>query len=499
MPTRVPKRYMEDSDPIANAIAPPQNESPEDREVRIQKERAAKQVSDAIDAELSREQAHEKKRPKPVKILLLGQSESGKSTTLKNFQLLYEPKAFRAERASWRAIIQLNVVRSIHVILNAIARAQNTHDRPPSARSSISSHDSLRLDAELVSLRTRLIPLLEIENNLMKQLSLPGSTESEPTERPLTTTPKKRQSREIAVNSTVAWKGAFTRSTGRESFDTDHLVDWDDPEDPGVLLHARSEDMKRLWEHPTVQAILEKQSIRLQELAGFFLDSLDEVTSLRYVPTDDHILRARLKTLGVSEHRMRLTDPTGGMSRDFRIFDVGGTRSLRAAWVSYFDDMDAIIFLAPISAFDQVLAEEPSVNRLADSFKLWTSIVSNKLLQHTNMILFLNKVDIMHAKLASGIRLSDFVDSYGRRPNDFDSASRYLRKQFNSILKQNSPVPRIFYCHLTNAIDTKSTKYVLAGSSCPLTSFPPTCCMTNYDTVKDMLMRFHLQESHLIL
>ncbi|KAJ7157203.1 guanine nucleotide binding protein, alpha subunit [Mycena filopes] len=478
MPTKVPRRSMEDSDPIANAIAPPQNESPEDKEIRIQKERAAKQVSDAIDAELVREQAYEKKRPKPVKILLLGQSESGKSTTLKNFQLMYEPKAFRAERASWRAIIQLNVVRSIHVILDAMARSQNPHERPPSARSSMSSsNDSLRIDSELAQLKTRLTSLLDIEKGLMKRLSLPGSTEWEPTERPLAS-PRKRQSREIAVNSTVAWKGAFTN--GRESFDTDHMVDWDDPEDPGVLLHARGEDMKRLWAHPTVQAILEKQSIRLQELAGFFLDSLDEVTSLRYVPTDDHILRARLKTLGVSEHRMRLSDPSGGMSRDFRIFDVGGTRSLRAAWVPYFEDMDAIIFLAPISAFDQVLAEEPTVNRLADSYKLWTSIVSNKLLQSTNMILFLNKVDIMHAKLASGIRLSDFVDSYGRRPNDFDSASRYLKKQFSAILKQNSPVSRIFYCHLTNAIDIKSTKFVLAG-------------------IKDMLMRFHLQESHLIL
>jgi guanine nucleotide-binding protein subunit alpha len=65
---------MEDSDPIADAIAPPRNESAEDREARIQKERAAKLVSDAIDAELTREHAHEKKRPKPVKILLLGSS-----------------------------------------------------------------------------------------------------------------------------------------------------------------------------------------------------------------------------------------------------------------------------------------------------------------------------------------------------------------------------------------------------------------------------------------
>lgn len=72
MPTRVPRRSVEDLDPITNAIAPPQNESAKERETRIQKERAAKQVSDAIDAELMREHVHEKKRPQPVKVLLLG-------------------------------------------------------------------------------------------------------------------------------------------------------------------------------------------------------------------------------------------------------------------------------------------------------------------------------------------------------------------------------------------------------------------------------------------
>jgi len=35
-----------------------------------------------------------------------------------------------------------------------------------------------------------------------------------------------------------------------------------------------------------------------------------------------------------------------------------------AAWVPFFDDMNAIIFLAPISCFDQALAEDASVNRL---------------------------------------------------------------------------------------------------------------------------------------
>ena len=41
-----------------------------------------------------------------------------------------------------------------------------------------------------------------------------------------------------------------------------------------------------------------------------------------------------------------------------------------AAWAPFMDDVDAIIFLAPISCFDQVLAEDPTVNRLVCSPRL---------------------------------------------------------------------------------------------------------------------------------
>ncbi|KAJ7735552.1 guanine nucleotide binding protein, alpha subunit [Mycena maculata] len=475
-----------DPDPITAAIAPPHDESPHERQIRLLNEQTAKEVSDGIDEQISRERQQAKREPKPVKILLLGQSESGKSTTLKNFQLMVAPQAFRAERASWRAIIHLNVIRSVRIILDALARASNPGELPPSPRSSYSSRDSIRPDTDLMTLRTRLLPLLQIEDVLVQRLanhgtqSVPdGPSPSDTSHIPMTA--RRRHGKEVAVNSTVAWKSAFMRKpTGRESFDSQDVVDWDDPNDPGAVLHARREEMQRLWGHPMVRTILASQGIRLHESAGFFLDDLDTICAPRYVPTDDHVLRARLKTLGVSEHRMRLTDPQGGITRQFHIFDVGGQRSMRPKWVPYFDDVDAIIFLAPISAFDQALAEDPRINRLADSVELWTAVISNKLLQNTNVILFLNKVDIMQAKLTSGIKLVEYCPTYGRRPNDFDSASRFLKKQFSTILKQSSPSPRIFYCHLTNVIDVKSTTYVLAG-------------------IKDQMMRFNLKESNLIL
>ncbi|KAJ7448899.1 guanine nucleotide binding protein, alpha subunit [Mycena latifolia] len=484
MPTRGPMRSMDDPDPIAAALAPPANESLEDRRLRIQSERAAKQVSDEIDEQLSKERQQLKRQAKPVKLLLLGQSESGKSTTLKNFQLMYEPKAFRTERASWRAIIQLNVIRSFRIILDALARASSPTSSPDA---------SSPLDPELLALRSRLLPLVQIEALLLRRLSAPDTDDSalsaDHPPSPTTTRsasppplqlPTGRAGKEVAVHSGAAWKKVFMREpTGRESVATQDIIDWDAPDDPGPILHACGADMQRLWAHPTVGAILARQGIRLQESSGFFLDSLEEVTSPHYIPTNDHILRARLKTLGVSEHRMKLTDPHGGITRAFHIFDVGGQRSMRPKWIPYFDDVDSIICLAPISAFDQALAEDHTVNRLADSFEIWTTIVSNKLLAHTNLILFLNKVDILQAKLAAGIRLVDFVPKYGLRPNDYDSVSRFLHKQFHAVLTKHSPAPRPFYCHLTNVIDTKSTTYVLAN-------------------IKDMLMRFNLKESFLI-
>ncbi|KAJ7048586.1 guanine nucleotide binding protein, alpha subunit [Mycena amicta] len=486
MPSKVRRRSFDDGDPLSVMLAlGREGETLEQRQVRLMLEKEAKEISDSIDEQLTRERAQERKGSKPVKVLLLGQSESGKSTTLKNLQLMYDPKAFRAERASWRAVIQLNVVRSIHVILDVITRAEISQAEegefqflPPNA---------IVVDDYLLALKLRLSPLIQVEEVLMQRLVPSGPDHSDSARLAQLKVPYAQRPRgvkgEVAVNSAMQWKDVFARAFGSDtaSVNTEDMVDWDDPADPGVVLHAHADDLKMLWANPIVQALLVQQNLRLQEAAGFFLDCLDEVTSPKFIPSDDHILRARLKTLGVSEHRIQMTSGgmTGSISRDWRIYDVGGHRSLRAAWAPYFDDMHSIMFLCPISAFDQVLAEEPRVNRLADSVNLWTTIVSNKLLSKTNIILFLNKTDIMKSKLESGIRFVDYVNSYGKRPNDFESASSYLRKKFAGLFKEKSPSPRVFYCHLTTVTDRKSTQLILAN-------------------IKDQLMQQYLEDASLL-
>jgi hypothetical protein len=75
----------------------------------------------------------------------------------------------------------------------------------------------------------------------------------------------------------------------------------------------------------------------------------------------DDVLNVRLQTLGVIEHSFPIN--LGGTMYDWRLYDVGGARGQRHAWVPYFEDATAIIFLAPISAYDQYLDEDPRMNR----------------------------------------------------------------------------------------------------------------------------------------
>lgn len=489
-------------DPLAKVLQPPSDESEQEKRIRMQKEVEAKRVSDAIDEELREEERASKKGMAVVKVLLLGQSESGKSTTLKNFQLMNSPKAFRTERASWRAVIQLNVIRSIRQILELLTEVQTSQStlvptsppnrRPGSANpasamasssSSSSSHSSPfastsqaqlpRLTPEHLKLKLRLFPLLQVEEVLIKKLTPPGSSEWEATHLPHFSNvgPLERgKEKEVAVNSQFAWKGVFSRlvSNGRESFESADFVNWDDPEDPGRVIYACSEDMMKLWRDPVVQRILQINNLRLQDSPGFFLDSLERITSPRYVPTDDDILRARLKTLGVTEYKFTIREEQhlglGGLTREWRVYDVGGHRSLRAAWAPYFDDVNVILFLAPISAFDQVLEEDPTINRLEDSVMLWKSIVTNPLLARTNLVLFLNKIDILKRKLEAGIRFADHIVSYGDRPNDYDNTSLYLRRKFGQIHKENlgKNKDRAFYAHCTEVTNPQSTQLILA-------------------------------------
>lgn len=79
---------------------------------------------------------------------------------------------------------------------------------------------------------------------------------------------------------------------------------------------------------------------------------LDRLFAADYQPSDQDILRARLRTTGISETIFE----TGALT--YRMFDVGGQRSERKKWIHVFDNVQVVLFLVAASGFDHALVED---------------------------------------------------------------------------------------------------------------------------------------------
>ncbi|CAO3635954.1 unnamed protein product [Cunninghamella echinulata] len=183
-----------------------------------------------------------------------------------------------------------------------------------------------------------------------------------------------------------------------------------------------------------------------------YFDSIDRIGDANYIPTDQDVLRSRVKTTGITETTFVIDDLT------YRMFDVGGQRSERKKWIHCFENVTAIIFLVAISEYDQVLIEDETVNRMQEALTLFDSICNSRWFVKTSIILFLNKIDIFKEKLPKHPLSESFTDFTG--PETYDSASDYILNRFVSLNQSDS---KQVYTHFTCATDTLQIKFVMAA------------------------------------
>ncbi|KAH9963792.1 G-alpha-domain-containing protein [Russula dissimulans] len=429
------RRSVDLIDPLSRAIAPPATETEAERAAREAKEAEGRRISDLIDEQIKLEKQAISRKKAPVKVLMLGQAESGKTTTVKVFQMSYARQAWEEERMSWRTVIHLNLVRSVNRILDALENASETASR-------------------MNLLRMRLSPLRRVQNDLERHLGLAEGEEVHAA----ADVGVFRRPTEVSIRSRSGWATALglakqkTRTPGRRSLADEALE---------VILKSR-DDIAALWGDDNVRAALESRDLRLEDQSGFFLEDLYRIAHRDYEPTDEDVVRARLRTVGVQEYRFVLESGREA-GQEWIFYDVGGSGTHRGAWHPYFMDVKAIIFLAPISVFDEKVEGDARTNRLEDSIKLWTTVCKSKLLAKVQLILFLNKCDILERKLARGILLKRYIPTYGDRKNDMPTASKYLRRHFLDIARKHSPEPRRTYSFMTTAINTQATAEVLGA------------------------------------
>ncbi|TRY63428.1 hypothetical protein TCAL_12384 [Tigriopus californicus] len=226
-------------------------------------------------------------------------------------------------------------------------------------------------------------------------------------------------------------------------------------------------DIRCLWKDVGVQRCFETHNtFHLSDSAQYFLDNVDRMSNVAYVPLEEDIIHARAPTIGITEF-------TFNLGTRFRIVDVGGQRSERRKWIHAFDNVTAIFFVMALSDYDQTLVESPQENRLQESLALFKTVADFEWFQNTSFILFMNKTDVFERKI-SHTHLRDFFPDFKGPDYDTMAARQYIRDLFLCLRCVLST-----YHFFTCATDKNNIEYV-------------------FETVKDSILRQNLMLLHML-
>ena len=211
--------------------------------------------------------------------------------------------------------------------------------------------------------------------------------------------------------------------------------------------------IQSLWQNEVIQkAYKRRNEFQLADSMAYFIQHLDRICGSDYEPNEQDVLRARVKTTGVSKIEFTFKKV------QFRMFDVGGQRSERKKWIHCFDNVTAILFVVSIAEYDQVLEEDKNVNRMKESMELFENIVNNQYFKRKSFICFFNKKDLFESKIREK-SIQPYFPNYAGDPHSFTESSEFLVKEY--LAKNYAECSeRSMYPHLTTATDTEHVKFV---------------------------------------
>jgi len=174
--------------------------------------------------------------------------------------------------------------------------------------------------------------------------------------------------------------------------------------------------IETLWREDAIRQIYKNRAIyHIDDSSAYFFDHILRIGELAsYTPTNEDILYVRYRTTGVIEWSFSITGESGKV-QEFDIFDVGGQQSERRKWIHCFEKVTAVIFVASLSCYDELMFEDDTINCMVDSLELFREICNLQWFVDTPIILFLNKNDLFLEKIHI-IPLSVCFDKFEAEP-----------------------------------------------------------------------------------
>eukprot|EP00094_Tigriopus_californicus_P004317 TCALIF_04162-PA protein Name:"Similar to Guanine nucleotide-binding protein G(q) subunit alpha (Homarus americanus)" AED:0.19 eAED:0.19 QI:379/0.87/1/1/0.87/1/9/356/396 len=382
-----------------------------------------------INAEIERQLKKDKRDARrELKLLLLGTGESGKSTFIKQMRIIHGSGYTDDDK---RGFIKL-VFQNIFMAMQSMIRAMDMLKIPYENGDSSEKADLVRsVDFETVT--TFESPYVEAIKDLWNDKGISECYD---------------RRREYQLTDSAKY----------------YLNDIDRIAEPDYL--PTQQDILRV-RVPTTGII--EYPFDLEEIRFSFIEDVDRIGEPGYLPSEQDILRSRVPTTGIIEYPFDLDGVV------FRMVDVGGQRSERRKWIHCFENVTSIIFLVALSEYDQILFESDNENRMEESKALFKTIITYPWFQHSSVILFLNKKDLLEEKIMYS-HLVDYFPEYDGPQKDAIAAREFILRMFVDL---NPDTEKIIYSHFTCATDTENIRFVFAA-------------------VKDTILQLNLKEYNLV-
>ncbi|EPE34221.1 Transducin (alpha subunit), insertion [Glarea lozoyensis ATCC 20868] len=192
--------------------------------------------------------------------------------------------------------------------------------------------------------------------------------------------------------------------------------------------------IEALWEDGGVKQTFERSNeYILQDATAYFFNSLRRISEPEYIPTDEDIIMARIRSTGL--YPMILS--SGGIS--FKLIDTGGERSERKKWIHAFENVSIVIFTIDISAYDLVLYEDLNCSRLAEDIALFESISNSHWFSNTQFILLFTKLDILEAKLGK-VSIKTYCPDFPGREDSLEDVKWYMEDRLLALIKDSKRI-----------------------------------------------------------
>mmetsp|Transcript_27112 Transcript_27112/g.32035 ORF Transcript_27112/g.32035 Transcript_27112/m.32035 type:complete len:413 (+) Transcript_27112:163-1401(+) len=368
-----------------------------------------------IQADLDRGRKEEEEK---VKLLLLGTGESGKSTIFKQMRILYGSPNTEDDLRWYGVVVRQNIVFAIRQLCTLIRSLDLVQKLDEESNDGVIEEWE---DATGMTPRQAYDQLIDYLVDKTKEELFPE------------------------VDEASDWVGTSPRANA--------IINGD-----SRLFLQHVEAIRVLWQSMTMKGVwMKRAQANVNDSHKDYLQDLTRIASSDYVPTTKDILITRVRTNQIIIERYIFDNII------FEVYDVGGQRSERRKWIDCFEGVDAVIFVAALSEYDQSLSENKRVNRMMEALDLFESVVKNRAFLDTSIMLFLNKKDTFAEKiLYSDISTVSHFSDYAGKAEDFDQGVLYFIHKFEERLLDDEF--KDSYIHVTCATDTNNMEFVLSSS-----------------------------------